>query len=238
MLCVIRRGAHGADCSAGLDSADRSDSVYQELTSPATAASPAGQQGVNITTAHGDALTSSLAQNRQTFWLRIRRLLTCSCCCSSVISAIRVSLVWLVCSTSLRWADRRKRTSFSLPSNWLFLSFYRWRTSIRKPSLLVDFFCYQFEMMCDCVWVCWCLITRASSSNSRVFFLALSSMILSCSLFLWVRSSCRRWRSHSSCRWRSSSRLAAWTFVKACVCKKTVWLRGKEHIYIWQKKHL
>ena len=37
----------------------------------------------------------------------------------------RVSLVWLVCSTSLRWADRRNRTSFSLPSSWLFLSFWR-----------------------------------------------------------------------------------------------------------------
>lgn len=54
------------------------------------------------------------------------------------------------------------------------------------------------------------LITRASSSNSSVFFLALSSTILSCSLFLWVRSSCRRCRSHSNCRWRSNSRLAAW----------------------------
>lgn len=92
--------------------------------------------------------------------------------------------------------------------------------------------------MCDCVWVCWCLITRASSSNSRVFFLALSSTILSCSLFLWVRSSCRRWRSHSSCRWRSSSRLAAWTFVKACVWK-TVWLRGKRtYLYLTKETSL
>lgn len=58
---------------------------------------------------------------------------------------------------------------------------------------------------------CLCSITRASSSNSRVFFLALSSTILSCSRFLWVRSSWRRWRSHSNCRCRSNSRFAAWT---------------------------
>lgn len=57
---------------------------------------------------------------------------------------MRVSLVWLVCSTSLRWADRRNRTSFSLPSNWLFLSFCRWRSSIRKPRVTRDIrFCGQ-----------------------------------------------------------------------------------------------
>ena len=53
----------------------------------------------------------------------VSSLPTCSCCCSRVISAMRVSLVWLVCSTSLRWADSLNRTSCSFPSSWDFLSF-------------------------------------------------------------------------------------------------------------------
>lgn len=48
---------------------------------------------------------------------------TCSCCCRLVISAMRSSRVLLVLSISCLWAERRKRMSCSLPSNWDFLSF-------------------------------------------------------------------------------------------------------------------
>lgn len=66
--------------------------------------------------------------------------------------------------------------------------------------------------LCLCVGAAPWALTRASSSNSRVFFLALSTTMSSCSLFLWFSSSWRRLRSHSSCLCLSSSRLAACTF--------------------------
>lgn len=50
---------------------------------------------------------------------------------------MRVSLVWFVCSTSRRWADKRKRTSLSLPSNCVFLSFYDTRKSNENNAQLI-----------------------------------------------------------------------------------------------------
>lgn len=97
---------------------------------------------------------------------------------------------------------------------WACASLQNFLSSLYQSALtLNNFHAYGLLSMFDYVTRCGyvCLVTRASSSNSRVFFLALSSTILSCSLFLWVRSSWRRWRSHSSWRWRSNSRLAAWT---------------------------
>lgn len=48
------------------------------------------------------------------------------------------------------------------------------------------------------VCVCVSVSTSASSSNSRFFLRALSRTMFSCSRFLWVSSSCRRFLSHSN----------------------------------------
>lgn len=62
--------------------------------------------------------------------------LTCSCCCKWVISAILSSLDLFVLSISCLWVDSRHLISWSFPSNWFFLSFFREKKKRKKGKYL------------------------------------------------------------------------------------------------------
>lgn len=135
--------------------------------------------------------------------------LTCNCCCRWVISAILSSLDLFVLSRSCLWVVSRHLISWSFPSSWCFLSFFNGGETAVVSAIADIPGCTGLDQRKA-------VLTRASNSNSSVFLLAFRRTMPSCSLFLWFRSSCLRFRSHSSCRCRSSSRFAA------CGCRRLI----------------
>lgn len=122
--------------------------------------------------------------------------------CRLWMSRWRVSILWLVRSSSVLWNfflfwKSRRRSEI-----WRCLLPWETMTEICDLCISVWFDTH--------LWKSPCMPTTASSSSSRLFFLAFSLMMSSCSCCFFFCSSPRRCLSHSSFLWRSSSRWAAW----------------------------